>query len=80
MKTLTAFVTAYKSLLLAGGLLLISGAALHGVIQYRGHILKTGPMTKEIKAMEGKIDSGEMSLFHDIAGRLFPVLKNLNKM
>jgi hypothetical protein len=76
MKTLTR----YKSLLLAGGLLLIclTGLRLHK--PQETNMLKPFTAGKSAATRECDRDPAGASYLKSIAGKLFPVLKNLNLM
>jgi len=76
MKTLLT----YKSLLLAGGLLLISYNIFHFAVKSQNGVVRSSGVKKEIVAIRSSLDSSEVTLFQELAGKLFPVLKNLNKM
>ena len=76
MKTLTR----YKSLLLAGGLLLICLSGLRLAKPQERIMLKPVAAAKSAITRECDHDPAGVSYLKIIAGRLFPVLKNLNLM
>ena len=69
-----------KSLLLAGGLLFISYNIIHFAVKSHTSVVRSPGVKKEIVAMRTSLDSSAVTLFQELAGKLFPVLKNLNKM
>ena len=76
MKTLLT----YKSLLLAGGLLFVSFNIFHFAMRSPAAVARPSGIKKELVAIRTSLDSSEVTLFEELAGKLFPVLKNLNKM
>ncbi|HZY37091.1 MAG TPA: hypothetical protein VFE53_10600 [Mucilaginibacter sp.] len=76
MKTLTG----YKSLLLAGGLLLVcsTGTQLSNIRDVASP--KTAGDKKDTVVTRCKVGPDGGSLIKDLAGKLFPVLKSLNIM
>jgi hypothetical protein len=76
MKTILTF----KSLLIAGGLLFIGLSSLHFAFKCNTSLVKTSGLNKNVMTIRSQIDSGETTLFEEIAGKLFPVLKNLSRM
>ena len=76
MKTLTG----YKSLLLAGGLLLICLTYLRLDQIRMAKVSTTGKAEKHVVNTKCAVDPDGGSYLKIIAGKLFPVLKNLNLM
>ena len=72
--------TAYKSLLRCGGLLLIALATFHLVKPNRDLIAKAVIAEKHATECQSGAGPGNKSYIKYLAGQLFPVLKRLNLM